>query len=243
MRRGVHRSVRFLGAALAVAALGAAGAASAQEVRSGTQQTPDSRRYLINKNVGLERWAISFNLEDRTVTGNVFKADGSDPSFVWCRITGETAAAAPADNEYVLDCYGADACEGAPCSDADWVPIASGLVIGGSFLLPAGTQATFRGRIEPVFNARCASAGCHAGATPAQGLDLAQGSAYDAIFRVQSREEPEHLLIEPFDPEASHLVHKLEGDGTLRMPLGAPPLSEEEIASFVQWVREGAADN
>ncbi len=36
---------------------------------SGIQQTPDSARYLISKDVGNERWAITYNLDDRTVTG------------------------------------------------------------------------------------------------------------------------------------------------------------------------------
>lgn len=219
------------------------GAGHALARESGSQQTPDSRRYLINKDIGSERWAISFNLEDRTVTGNVFKSDGSAPSFVWCRITGETPAPNPADTQYLLDCFGADACTGAPCSDGDWTQIGSGIPISGSFLLPAGTQSTFRGSIEPVFNASCASAGCHGGLTPAVGLNLEQGKAYDAIFRVASKEDDDHLLIEPFDPDTSHLFHKVTGEEQPRMPLGAPPLSDAVLDAFRRWIVEGAADN
>jgi hypothetical protein len=75
---------------------------------SGIQLTPDSQLYLISKDVGAERWAISFNLATRTVTGNVFKTDGSPASFLWCQITGETPAAVPAETSYQLDCFGAD---------------------------------------------------------------------------------------------------------------------------------------
>src|SRR6185369_3648319 len=109
---------------------------------SGIQQSPDSARYLISKDVGAERWAISYNLGDGTVTGNVFKTDGSAPSFIWCKITGETPAANPADNQYTLDCYGAPACANAPCDPGQWALIVSGLTIGGDFLLPDGTKST-----------------------------------------------------------------------------------------------------
>ena len=227
-------------AAFALVAL--AGEARAQRL-SGSQMTPDSRGYLINKDVGNERWAISYNLADRTVTGNVFKSDGSDPSFIWCRITSETPAANPADNQYLLDCWGADRCTAAPCSDSAWTPIGTGIPISGSFLLPPQTLATFKGAVEPVFAASCASAGCHGGASPAEELDLADGSAYDSIFRKTSHHDPEHLLVEPFDPDTSHLVHMIDGSHDPRMPLGAPPLSAATIDGIRRWVLEGAARN
>ena len=86
---------------------------------------PDDARVLVQKDVGAERWAISYNLSDRTVTGNVFKTDGSPPSFIFCRITNETPAPDPAANTYLLDCSGAQACAAAPCGPEQWTPIAS----------------------------------------------------------------------------------------------------------------------
>ena len=44
---------------------------------SGIQLTPDSGRYLINKDVGTERWSISFNVGDGTVT---IRRDGDTAS-------------------------------------------------------------------------------------------------------------------------------------------------------------------
>lgn len=226
----------------AIALVAVAGEARAQR-QSGSQMTPDSRGYLINKDVGNERWAISYNLADRTVTGNVFKSDGSDPSFIWCRITGETPAANPADNQYLLDCWGADRCASAPCSDTAWIPIGTNIPISGAFLLPPATQATFKGSIEPVFDSTCSSAGCHGGASPAEELDLSNGVAYDSIFRVTSHHNPAHLLVEPFDPDTSHLFHMVNGEDEPRMPLGAPPLSDATIEAIRRWILEGAARN
>jgi hypothetical protein len=239
-----------------------AGSALAQS-GSGLQMTPDSRRYLISKDVGAERWAISFNLNDRTVTGNVFKTDGSAPSFIWCRITSETPSADPRQTSYTLDCSGADACDAAPCGRDGWTQIASGLVISGDFLLPKETKATFRGAVQPVFTARCALSGCHAGAAPEEGLNLEEGQAYDNIFLVleggghgeaasrapgpparPALDDGEHFQIEPFDPAASHLFLKITGqEEGERMPLGRPYLDEATTEGIRRWILEGAADN
>jgi len=230
--------------AAAVASALSAGGAVAQSRASGTQMTPDSRRYLINKDVGPERWAISYNLQDRTVTGNVFRSDGSAPSFVWCTIASHVPSGDPAANQYLLDCWGAPQCAAAPCSDDDWQVIQSGIPISGSFLLPPGTRVTFKANVEPVLESRCATSGCHAGATPAAALDLSSGRAYDAIFRKPSTQDADHLLVEPFDPDASHLFGKIAGtEMGARMPLGGAPLSDEEIGAFRQWILEGAAEN
>ena len=49
------------------------GAAYGQDAReSGLQITPDERCTLVSKDVGTERWAITRNADDGSVTGNVF---------------------------------------------------------------------------------------------------------------------------------------------------------------------------
>jgi hypothetical protein len=219
--------------------------AQAQGSPAGTQMTPDSRRYLISKDVGAERWAISFDLETRTVTGNVFKTDGSPPSFIFCQIKSETPAEDPAANAYLLDCYGADACASAPCSDDAWTLIAQDLAIGGDFLLPDGTGSTFRGHVLPIFAQRCAIPTCHMGEAPADGLSLEPAVAYDRIFGVPSAHEAEHFLIDPFDTSSSHLYGKILGieEEGERMPLGGPYLLDEQANRIRDWILEGAADN
>jgi hypothetical protein len=75
-------------------------AAAAQS--RGIQLTPDSRRILVNKDIGSERWAISQNQDDGTVTGNVFRSGGGSPAFIFCEPNGD-----------LLRCSGTDACSGA----------------------------------------------------------------------------------------------------------------------------------
>ncbi len=230
-------------AALLALTVGLLAAAPVRAQIAGLQMTPDSGRYLINKDVGNERWAISFNLNDRTVTGNVFRTDGP-PAFVWCEIKHETPSPVPAQTQYLLDCFGADACLSAPCTPDQWTRIATDLPIGGDFLLPPGTLSTFGGNVQPIFNARCATSGCHIGAAPAAGLNLEQGKAYNNIFLRLSSLDPDHFLISPFDAGTSHLYGLLTGEeeGT-PMPLGGPPLPADQITAVRNWILEGAADN
>jgi hypothetical protein len=244
-----------IGRVTALAGLGLAslllGSEASAQRQSGIQLTPDSRGYLINKFVPPnEQWAIYFNLEDRTAVGNVFKTDGGPPSFVWCEIVGETPSANPAENQYLMNCKGADACDQAPCSDANWVDIGTNLPINGSFLLPTGTKSTLSGNVQPIFNERCALSGCHAGALPAQMLSLEPGESHANLFLRLSTTGHQHggetaFLVEPFDPSVSHIIHKLEGDEDAGepMPMGGPPLSEEQIQAVSDWILEGAADN
>src|SRR4030095_4867700 len=56
---------------------------------SGIQITPEGKRTLVNKDVGSERWAITENADDGSVTGNVFRSDGGPASFVFCERLGD----------------------------------------------------------------------------------------------------------------------------------------------------------
>jgi hypothetical protein len=237
---------RLLGA-IAACLLGSAVLADRAAAQgSGVQQTPDSQRYLISKDVGTERWAISFNLSDRTVTGNVFKTDGSPPSFIWCAITNVATDPDPAATQYTLDCSGADACAVAPCGATQWTPIASGLVIGGDFLLPDGTRSTLSGNVQPIFDRSCAdSLACHQEGGAGR-LDLGAGLSWASTFLVPARQavDPTVFYVDPFEIETSYLVSKIRGTGFgSQMPLGRTPLSEPEIDIIVTWILEGAANN
>lgn len=231
MKRFVPRFVTS--AFLSLAAVGLATSAAAQ-----IQLTPDSQRYLIQREVGPEQWAISYNFEDGTVTGNVFRTDGSPPEFIWCEITNIAYAATPADNQYTLDCFGSVACTQAPCEADAWNLISSGIQLSGNFFLPPGTQATFGGQIEPVFTSSCGFAGCHGGAMPQAGLDLSEGVAYDNTVDVMATQSTESRIA-PFDPGMSYLFGRIDGGG---MP-PAGPLSMEQIDAFRAWIQEGAARN
>lgn len=96
---------------------------------SGIQITPDQLRALISKDVGNERWAIAQN-EDGSVTGNVFRSDGGEPSFVACAKTGESPGVVN------FRCEGADPCQrGEPCEASSWSFIAE-VELPASFLEP-----------------------------------------------------------------------------------------------------------
>ena len=116
---------------LAVLALVVA-APTLARAQSGAQWTRDRDATLVSKDVGAERWAITYRLADGRVTGNVFRTDGGPPSFIDCRRTSVT------DTDATFDCYGADACGGAPCPESQYTLIASGISLPLSFFFPPG---------------------------------------------------------------------------------------------------------
>jgi CubicO group peptidase (beta-lactamase class C family) len=88
----------------------------------GVQWTPDRLSRLISKDVGSERWAISVDVEDGTVVGNVFRADGGPPQFVWCW------PQSTADDPVRLRCDGTTGCD-------DWTDLGE-IELSASFLAP-----------------------------------------------------------------------------------------------------------
>jgi len=117
-------------ALLAVAALGADPA----HAGDGVQFSSDCDRTYINKQVGdTEQWAITWEIYGNA-TGNVFKLDGSDPSFIECILVDET------ETDEVFDCFGSSACTGPPCGGSQWTPIATNLPIPLTFFFPPGVD-------------------------------------------------------------------------------------------------------
>ena len=102
---------------------------------SGVQITPDGARTLISKDVGSERWAITYNPDDDTVTGNVFSPGGGEPQFVWCQRTGDNGDPDPYTVQIDFSCSGAGACDSPSCPTGEWSLIAQ-VTLPGSFLLP-----------------------------------------------------------------------------------------------------------
>lgn len=101
-----------------------------------TQQGPTV--VMVQKDVGNERWAMTFSLEETSAleaTGNIFRA-GSSPAFVQCRPIDVLNPDAPVDRRTIVyNCYGADACPSAPCGASQWRFIAT-VDIRADFLLP-----------------------------------------------------------------------------------------------------------
>jgi hypothetical protein len=102
------------------------------EAQSGVQWTRARDATLVSKDVGAERWAITYRLADGHVFGNVFRSDGGPPSFLDCDRTSVT------DTDATFTCYGADACGGAPCPTSQYTLIAADISLPLSFFFPPG---------------------------------------------------------------------------------------------------------
>jgi hypothetical protein len=125
-------------AAAAVLLLAWAPHAGAQ---SGVQVTPDARLTLISKDVGDQRWAISYEPSSGAVTGNVFFPGGGEPVFVFCERTSDDGNPGDGDGEIGFSCSGADRCAMAPCAPEQWSFIAE-VALPESFFLPPDGGST-----------------------------------------------------------------------------------------------------
>ena len=111
-----------------------------------------------------------------------------------------------------------------------------------------GGGSGFAAAVQPIFTANCAFSGCHAGASPAQGMNLSDGQAYANIVNVMSNQSG-LLRVEPSEPDSSYLVHKIQGtQGSVggsggQMPLGRTALTQTQIDTIRQWITDGAANN
>jgi hypothetical protein len=239
-----HRTQIAAGAALVAGLLLVVSSPAHAQRGSGIQMSPESNRYFISKDVGNERWAITYNLDDKTVTGNVFPTDGSPPTFLTCDITRVEQAPNPADAQYFLECRASAPCESAPCG-TQWGAATPAGPIPGSFLLPTNTRATNAGNVQPIYNVSCAtSAVCHGNG--AQDVVLANGVSWANTFLVESNgvNGMQGPFIDPFSPDSSFLYKKLDGTGAgERMPYNGSPLPAEQIETIRNWILEGAANN
>lgn len=112
-----------------------------------------------------------------------------------------------------------------------------------------GGAPTLSGDVQPILTTNCAVSGCHAGTSPAQGMNLADGQTHANTVNVRANEAAGLDRIEPGVPDQSYLVHKIQGTQTSvggsgsRMPLGGAPLTQEQIDVIRAWVEDGAKNN
>ncbi len=119
--------------AATVAAVSAATAVHAAP--TGVQWTPDALQILVNKDVGSERWAITWNLADVSATGNVFFLDDRSPAFIWCEKTGHDFMSSIGELDLQYSCSGSDRAIGG-FHFADWTLINDNVVLPASFFIP-----------------------------------------------------------------------------------------------------------
>lgn len=134
-----------------VASAGGARDASAQR---GATLTPDRLTYIVNKDVGADRWTITVNLATFdplrviNVTGNVYRPGVVSPSFIWCQVRPDsTGTLADPASVFRLRCHGTESCIASAlgCARESWVPIADDVALPASFFLPvAGNGASAR---------------------------------------------------------------------------------------------------
>ena len=76
------------------------------------------------------------------------------------------------------------------------------------------------------------------------GLDLSNADAsFASLVGVISQEDLNFIRVDPFNPDGSYLIRKLEGTAStgLQMPLGGLPLDQATIDNVRTWIANGAA--
>lgn len=90
---------------------------------------------------------------------------------------------------------------------------------------------------------------CHTnvGRNPSAGLNLLEGQSYAALVGRASVQKAGTTLVVPGDPDASYLIHKLEGAPGLvgvRMPRGTGPfLTDGQMSIIRRWIQLGAKND
>ena len=107
---------------------------------------------------------------------------------------------------------------------------------------------SFTANVVPIFEARCSLGGCHSVATAQARLVLTADRAYESLVGVPASLRPSQLRVNPSQPSLSWLVAMIEADdaarqGFSRMPLATQPLTENQIATIVRWIEQGAQRN
>jgi hypothetical protein len=117
-------------------------------------------------------------------------------------------------------------------------------------------QVSFGVVIQPIFDSNCI--GCHAGTTPAAGLDLSTGNSFGHLVNIpcgtgldagQSVCDGGFLRVKPSDTANSMLWLKTGNQAGLcgaSMPKGQTPLATTSPGQYQQltnWIQQGAQDN
>ena len=95
-------------------------------------------------------------------------------------------------------------------------------------------------QVIKIFNDNCTTAGCHGASAPQLGLKLTEDAFLARTVNVASAEKPDMMRVKPGEPENSYLVDKVMGAEDiigLPMPFGRDPLTAQEKATVVEWVK------
>ena len=93
----------------------------------------------------------------------------------------------------------------------------------------------------------CVSCHTTVGRNPAGGLNLLRDVAYDQLINVSAIQVPSLKRVTPGDPQASYVVHKIEGRAGIvgtRMPRNGPPyMTDGQVLILKRWIELGAPRN
>ena len=95
------------------------------------------------------------------------------------------------------------------------------------------TPISFKEHVAPILVKQCL--GCHNAQKAKGGLNMTTF----ALLKKGGKMEGDAIL-EPGDPDGSHLVESVRPGATPRMPYKLPPLTPEEIRTLETWVKQGA---
>lgn len=95
-------------------------------------------------------------------------------------------------------------------------------------------NVSYSKHVQPIFNVRCATAGCHDDQTKSGSLSLTSWNNTTS----------DYSIVFPGNPDQSRLILSIEGKSIYPMPpIGRPPLTQAQIRAIRTWVEEGAKNN
>ncbi len=150
-------------------------------------------------------------------------------AFVMCALGCGVAAVAACSSDETDDSTPAESGSGSGSGGAD-----------GSGNEDGELDPPFSQLQSEIFTPSCAFTSCHGGDRPPRDLSLTEGESYASLLKGETRLSIPRVT--PGDPDQSALVKVLEGsfEGTSPMPLGQPPLEEEQIELVRRWIAAGA---
>jgi WD40 repeat protein/mono/diheme cytochrome c family protein len=112
-----------------------------------------------------------------------------------------------------------------------WALLALGAILGSA---AAAADVSYAREIRPILQRQCQ--GCHQPNVKSFDLDL---TSYEAMMAGGKSGRP----IEAGAPDRSLLLRYLTGEVRPQMPMGLPPLPNEQVDLIRRWVLEGAKDD
>jgi hypothetical protein len=120
-----------------------------------------------------------------------------------------------------------------PLSKTAWIILALVLGVTAFSCLTSSHKIDYNTEIKPIFNTKCIT--CHGGVKRQSGFSVLFRS--DALA-INKSGKP---AIIPGDPSHSEMIRRLTlKDPEERMPYKHPPLTDKEITTLKQWIKEGA---